>query len=533
MDSKYDNQLTEAVKAFQKRNGLKADGIVGPATLAKLNSSSAKAAEEKKDDDADDDDDKLTLNTKESMKIGDNSDNVKAMQQRLKELKYFSGSCNGYYGTATRDAVKEFQSNNNLSVDGIAGTATLRKLASSTAKAEGESSTSTNTDTLRPGASGAAVKALQTRLRDLGYLDGKVDGKYGDEVTEAVKAFQKRNGLKQDGLAGTRTLAKLNSSSAKAAEKKQDDSTADDETLRLGATGTKVKELQTRLRELGYFDHKLDGNYDAQVVEGVKAFQKRNGLTQDGIAGKATQKKLFSDSAKAAEGKEDDTTDDSSDDVTLRPGATGTKVKELQTRLRALGYFDHSLDGKYDSQVTEAVKAFQKRNGLKQDGIAGKATQTKLYSNSAKAAEDEEEKEEEKTYTTERLDWFNGGASRIPRGATFSVKDVRTGLVFRAKRQAGANHLDAEPLTAADSAILLKINGGVEYSWRRRPMLVLYNGRVYACSIYSEPHGSDTLPNNNYDGQFCLHFYGSMTHGTQRVDEDHAACERQAMNASW
>ena len=110
---------------------------------------------------------------------------------------------------------------------------------------------------------------------------------------------------------------------------------------------------------------------------------------------------------------------------------------------------------------------------------------------------------------------------------------MRTGYVFTAKRQAGANHLDAEPLTAADTAILLKINGGVEFSWRRRPMLVLYNGRVYACSIYSEPHGDDTISGNNFDGQFCLHFYGSRTHGTDVVNADHQKCEAEALKATW
>ena len=104
--------------------------------------------------------------------------------------------------------------------------------------------------------------------------------------------------------------------------------------------------------------------------------------------------------------------------------------------------------------------------------------------------------------------------------------------MFTAKRQAGGYHLDAEPLTAADTATLKKINGG-EFTWYRRPMLVLYNGRVYACSIYSEPHGSDTIASNNFDGQFCLHFYGSKTHGTDRVDPDHMKCEEQALKATW
>lgn len=89
--------------------------------------------------------------------------------------------------------------------------------------------------------------------------------------------------------------------------------------------------------------------------------------------------------------------------------------------------------------------------------------------------------------------------------------------------------MDTEPLTAADTEILLDINGGVDFSYRRRAVLVQYNGHVYAASIYSEPYGDQTITDNNFDGQFCLHFYGSKTHGSDRVDEDHKECEAQAL----
>ena len=97
----------------------------------------------------------------------------------------------------------------------------------------------------------------------------------------------------------------------------------------------------------------------------------------------------------------------------------------------------------------------------------------------------------------------------------------------------GSNRLDAEPLTAADTDILLDINGGVDFSYRRRAVLVQYNGHVYAASIYCEPHGDQTITNNNFDGQFCLHFYGSKTHGSDRVDEDHKECEALALKYTW
>jgi N-acetylmuramoyl-L-alanine amidase len=58
----------------------------------------------------------------------------------------------------------------------------------------------------------------------------------------------------------------------------------------------------------------------------------------------------------------------------LRKGATGGEVKELQRRLKMWGYYNGEVDGIYGSATVEAVKYFQRKNGLTVDGIAGKAT---------------------------------------------------------------------------------------------------------------------------------------------------------------
>lgn len=63
-------------------------------------------------------------------------------------------------------------------------------------------------ETLRPGAQGEAVHALQSGLKALGY-PVEVDGKYGRQTTEFVSAFQRQNRLTADGLAGDRTLTEL------------------------------------------------------------------------------------------------------------------------------------------------------------------------------------------------------------------------------------------------------------------------------------------------------------------------------------
>ena len=70
---------------------------------------------------------------------------------------------------------------------------------------------------LSVGAKGDDVTKLQQRLKDLGYLDGKIDGKYGGGTKRAVIAFQRRNGLTTDGVAGADTQAKLYAEDALAA----------------------------------------------------------------------------------------------------------------------------------------------------------------------------------------------------------------------------------------------------------------------------------------------------------------------------
>ena len=492
VDGDYGDTTVAAVKAFQKKYNLTADGIAGKETLKKLDSA-YKNADSAKDVD--------------SLRMGDSGSAVKDLQTKLKKLGYYDGTVDSTFGSGTYAAVRAFQKKYNLTADGVAGSETLKKLDSAYKNANSDK----DDDSLRMGDSGSAVKDLQTKLKKLGYYDGTVDSTFGSGTYAAVKAFQKKYNLTADGVAGSETLKKLDSAYKNA------DSDKDDDSLRKGATGSAVKDLQTKLKKLGFYNAYVDGSYGDTTVAAVKAFQKKYNLTADGVAGSETLKKLDS----AYKNADSNT---STDDDSLRKGATGTAVKTLQTNLKKLGFYTAYVDGSFGATTESAVKAFQKKYGLTADGVAGSATLKKIESAVASASSGK--------ITTERLDWFNGGKYVIPNGAVFQIKDVSTGLIFSARRQSGGNHMDAEPLTAEDTAILKKINGGT-FSWRRRAVLVKYNGYVYAASIYSEPHGTNTILDNNFDGQFCLHFYGSKTHGTDRVDADHQKCVEQAMKATW
>ena len=492
VDSTFGSGTYAAVKAFQKKYNLTADGVAGSETLKKLDSA-YKNADSDKDDD--------------SLRKGATGSAVKDLQTKLKKLGFYNAYVDGSYGDTTVAAVKAFQKKYNLTADGVAGSETLKKLDSAYKNADSDK----DDGSLRKGATGSAVKDLQTKLKKLGFYNAYVDGSYGDTTVAAVKAFQKKYNLTADGVAGSETLKKLDTAYKNA------DSDKDDGSLRKGVTGSAVKDLQTKLKKLGFYNASIDGDYGDTTVAAVKAFQKKYNLTADGVAGSETLKKLDS----AYKNADSNT---STDDDSLRKGATGTAVKTLQTNLKKLGFYTAYVDGSFGATTESAVKAFQKKYGLTADGVAGSATLKKIESAVASASSGK--------ITTERLDWFNGGKNVIPNGAVFQIKDVSTGLIFSVRRQSGGNHMDAEPLTAEDTAILKKINGGT-FSWRRRAVLVKYNGHVYAASIYSEPHGTNTILDNNFDGQFCLHFYGSKTHGTDRVDADHQKCVEQAMKATW
>ncbi len=62
---------------------------------------------------------------------------------------------------------------------------------------------------LKKGSSGSTVRTVQTKLKNWGYYQGNIDGIYGSKTVEAVKYFQRRNGLTADGIVGAKTAAAM------------------------------------------------------------------------------------------------------------------------------------------------------------------------------------------------------------------------------------------------------------------------------------------------------------------------------------
>ncbi|MDF2714331.1 MAG: hypothetical protein K0R28_1256 [Paenibacillus sp.] len=117
------------------------------------------------------------------------------------------------------------------------------------------------------------------------------------------------------------------------------------------------------------------------------------------------------------------------------------------------------------------------------------------------------------------LDWEQA-KGRVPLKSKLTVLDLETGLSFQAQRRAGSHHADVQPLTRSDTAIMKQIYGGT-WSWKRRAILVLSDGRPIAASMHGMPHGGDGIPDNGFSGHFCIHFLGSSTHRSGQIDLAH------------
>lgn len=192
-DGIYGNATQAAVIKFQKANSLKADGLVGTATMTKLKAAVKSGS----------------IST--YLKKGDKGAEVKTLQRMLISAGYLSGSTDGIFGEKTEAAVLAFQKAMKLKADGLAGAATLKKL-------EESASGSTITQQLRKGSKGVQVKTLQNLLIKGGYLSGSADGDFGEATEKAVILFQTCNGLTADGVVGSKTIKALSSSSSTSAK---------------------------------------------------------------------------------------------------------------------------------------------------------------------------------------------------------------------------------------------------------------------------------------------------------------------------
>ncbi|MGQ9779501.1 MAG: peptidoglycan-binding domain-containing protein [Bacillota bacterium] len=200
----------------------------------------------------------------------------------------------------------------------------------------------------------------------------------------------------------------------------------------------------------------------------------------------------------------------------LGPGDKGREVLILQEKLARLGFFRAAPTGYFGRLTQAAVKDFQRACGLKIDGIAGPQTMAAI----------------EEVLSRQNAQLASRGGRTVlllpwelvnkmwPRGTTARVYDIETGISFLVRRLYGTEHADVEPLTKQDTYLLKQIYGG-RWSWDRRAIVVELEGRYIAASMNGMPHGGQAIYDNDFPGQFCIHFLGSRLHKNRKVDAAH------------
>lgn len=542
-----------AVKAFQEKNGLDADGLAGSATQTKLYSNDALPKGAITVTPAPTASSPIATPPGETVRQGDEGAAAKSVQKRLKELGYLSSSADGKFGNASVAALIAFQKRHGLTQDGVAGATTQNLLFSSAAlPAAGEVTpiptttplTEDNVIVIQRGTRGVQVLNLQKRLTELGYYTAKMDSDYEAADIAALKAFQKNNGLKADGIAGYETQKILYSDSAvpgslaTPSPTPAPTPTPDLSTLRQGNTGNEVKALQQRLYQLGYLTGQADGSFGSGTAMAVLAFQKANGLNQDGIAGPTTLSKLYSTGALP-----NPTAAPSPTPALLRQGDKSDAVKTMQMTLIDLGYLSGKADGTFGDQTFLALKAFQSNNGLPSDGIAGEKTLNVLGSSTAKPAPTIPGATATPKPTAPQVNtaptasqvryanWYTEIRSRARTYPYATVYDYNTGLSWKVHMFSIGAHADSEPMTAADTAIMVQAFGG-KYTWTPKPVwVVMSDGRVYMASTHDNPHGVDHNTSNNFPGHLCIHF--PRTQAEVTAIGDYATSHQAAIDLGW
>ena len=172
--------------------------------------------------------------------------------------------------------------------------------------------------------------------------------------------------------------------------------------LEKGDTGYEVTALQTRLKELGYYQKEIVDTFGNGTYGAMRDFEKASGLPVNGVASVTDQQALFVDTASGGDMFAAYTpqellpywvqvgdwlrADGTYPFVELQKGNIGYEVTMLQTRLKELNYYQKEIVDNFGSGTYSAMRDFEKANGLPVNGVASAADQQALFSDTAAAA---------------------------------------------------------------------------------------------------------------------------------------------------
>jgi LysM repeat protein len=359
------------------------------------------------------------------------------------------------------------------------------------------------------------IAEIQKALKELKLFDEEATGYFGDVTEAAVKKFQTLHKLTPDGVVGSGTLKALFGKTS------------------ISDTATSRAEIERKKVNVPYTIQDGDTIWDiAEKFNVTRAsILKYNKLTEDSIlkVGKTiTIPDVIKIVVKIVPIQTEVTKPQPISQTTMEttPIADTTEIlADLPEDMYIVKEGDTLYAIAEDYGVT--VKALAERNKLTEDATLSIDQELNIPENTTPAAAPKAEKEtENKLNLGEYLGWFDKVKSLFKNNAVAVVTDIKTGKTFQIKKLYGTNHADVEPLTKEDTAIMKSIYGS--WSWDRRAVLVAIDGKIIAGSMNGMPHGEEQIKDNNFKGQFCIHFKGSKTHKGNKVDATHQAAVKQA-----
>lgn len=216
---------------------------------------------------------------------------------------------------------------------------------------------------LRKGDVGPEVLALQQELIAAGYLAREADDEFGSAAEKALRLFQRDAGLTVTGVADADSRAALRGHTTP----RQGGGVL----YAPGNIGDEVRDLQERLRSMGYLDDRADGVYGAKLTTAVQRLQRERGLEVIGAVDEATWRLIGGREAAVSRGGAVKGLRERAKRSTDKPvKKETTNVLRLQSLLIQNGYNPGTVDGVFGGATERALKDWQRAHGVAATGEA-------------------------------------------------------------------------------------------------------------------------------------------------------------------
>ncbi|GAB3058664.1 peptidoglycan-binding protein [Virgibacillus ainsalahensis] len=310
--SLYGNFTEQRVKELQRYLGLKDNGIADALTREKLNELAGTGFQQ-----------------------GDRHASIANLKEKLNVIGFGGITVTNLFGSFTEQRITQFQEYYGLDATGTANAETIEKV------------NDVYTSPFQQGKRHDDTIALKENLNLLGYGHITVTTLYGSFTDKQVRNFQSDYGLKVNGIADERTLAKIDELL--------------DGLLYKGQRHEDVIPLKKNLDRIGFGGIMVTSYYGDFTEQRVEEFQSHYGLTVNGIADEETLAKI--------------------DDIINSPFQFGKRhgaTVGLKENLNAIGFGGITVTNYYGSFTKQRVEEFQAAHGLPVSGIADEKTLNKI-----------------------------------------------------------------------------------------------------------------------------------------------------------